>query len=48
MIEKLIKDINKSLDNDCYFAALSLPLILHDICGKAKYPMDGVTKKYIT
>ena len=48
MIEKLIRDINKSLDNNCYFAALSLALILPDICGKAKYPADGVTKRYIT
>ncbi len=32
MIEKLIRDINKSLDNDCYFAALLMALILPDIC----------------
>ena len=48
MIEKLIRDINKSLDNDCYFAALLMALILPDICWKAKYPADGVTKRYIT
>lgn len=47
MINRLISDINQSLDNECYFAALSLALTLPDICGKAKYPAYGVTQRYI-
>ncbi len=47
MINNLISDINKSLDNENYFAALSLALILPDICGKAKYPTEGVGRRYI-
>ena len=39
--------MNKALDNDCFFSALSLALTLPDICGKAKYPTDGNKKRYI-
>lgn len=45
MIQRLIDDINKALDNDCFFSALSLALTLPDICGKAKYPNEKSTKK---
>lgn len=38
MILKLIEDIEKSLENECYYAALALALTLPDICGKAEYP----------
>lgn len=38
MLLKLIDDINRALDNDIYFAALSLALTLPDICGKAEHP----------
>ncbi len=47
MIEKLVADINKALDNDAYFSALSLALTLPDICGKAKYPNKRVGERYI-
>ena len=48
MIQRLIDDINKALDNDCFFSALSLALTLPDICGKAKYPNEkSTTKRYI-
>lgn len=39
--------MNKALDNNCFFSALSLALTLPDICGKAKYPKDGNKKRYI-
>lgn len=45
MIQRLIWDIEKSLDNDCFFSALSLALTLPDICGKAKYPDEESSKK---
>lgn len=37
MIDKLIDDINKALDAEAYMAALSLALILPDICAKAEH-----------
>ncbi|WP_430883310.1 hypothetical protein [Fusibacter sp. JL216-2] len=40
MILKLIDDVNKSLDAESYFSALSLVLTLPDICGKAHYPNE--------
>ena len=40
MLLKIIEDINKSLDNDCFITALALALTLPDICGKAKYPNE--------
>ena len=45
MLLKLIEDMNKALDHDCYFSALSLALTLPDICGRAKYPAEQSTKK---
>ena len=45
MLQRLIDDINKALDNDCFFSALSLALTLPDICGKAKYPNEKSSKK---
>lgn len=46
MVDKIINDINSSLENGTYLAALSLALTLPDICGKAKYPNYGVGKRY--
>ena len=45
MLLRLINDMNKALDNDCFLSALSLALTLPDICGKAKYPDEKSTKK---
>ena len=47
MIDRLIDDIHKALDNKAYLAALSLALTLPDICGKAAFPSEGCTKRYI-
>ena len=47
MIRLYINDIRKSLENECYFAALSLALILPDICGMAEYPNKDVGDRYI-
>ena len=48
MLLKLIDDMNRALDNDCFFSALSLALTLPDICGKAKYPDEKKSgKRYI-
>ena len=46
MIKRIVDDINKALENNAYFAALSLALTLPDVCGKAEYPNDGTGKRY--
>ena len=45
MIDRLLADLEKSLDNDCYFAALSLALMFPDICGRAEYPDLNTSSK---
>lgn len=47
MIEQLIKEVEKSLDNECYFAALTLALTLPDACGKAEYRTKCNKKRYM-
>jgi len=42
----LIDDINKALDNNCFFSALTLALTLPDICGKAEYPESKTSERY--
>ena len=37
MINKIIEEIDKSLESEAYLSALSLVLILPDICGKSEY-----------
>lgn len=45
MMLQLIDDVNKALDAECYYAALSLALTFPDICGKAEYPQEKSTRK---
>lgn len=40
MLLKLIEDVERALERECYFAALALALTLPDICGKAEYPTE--------
>lgn len=47
MIEQIINEINICLENECFLSALGMALTLPDICGKAEYPTDSVTKRYI-
>ena len=47
MINKLIDDMNNALKANCYLAALSIALMLPDICGKAAYPQKLVGERYI-
>ncbi len=46
MIEQLAKEIKICLDNQCYIAALTLAVMLPDICGKAEYPDMKVGDRY--
>lgn len=45
MVDLIIKDIECALDNNAFLSALSLSLMLPDICGKAKYPKEKNNKK---
>ena len=47
MINLYINDIRKSLENECYYSALSLALMMPDICGIAEYPNKEVGERYI-
>lgn len=47
MLDRLIGDVRRALDANCYFAALALALALPDICGKAEYPKESNKKRYI-
>ncbi len=46
MMLQLINDVNKALDAECYYSALTLALTFPDICGKAEYPKKSTTKRY--
>ena len=46
MLQRLIDDMNNALSANCYFAALSIALMLPDICGKAEYPDSKVGERY--
>lgn len=47
MVNNIIKDIETSLKNQAYLAALALSLTLPDICGKAEFPNEGNGSRYI-
>ena len=47
MLIQIIDEIKKSIDNECYIAALMLALSIPDVCGKAEYPYASITKRYI-
>lgn len=42
----IISEIRRSLDNECFYAALSLALTLPDVCGKAEYGEIGTGNRY--
>ncbi len=46
MLIKLVEDIERAIEHECYFSALALALTLPDICGKAEYPKLNVGKRY--
>ncbi len=46
MVNRIVGEIYKCLDNECYIAALALALTLPDICGKAEYPNENSRERY--
>lgn len=47
MINQIVKEVEICLDNECYIAALTSALTLPDICGKAEYPKEKTSERYI-
>jgi len=47
MLLQIIDETKKSIENECFIAALSLAITLPDICGKAAYPKENVGPRYI-
>lgn len=47
-MKEIVKDIRNAIDTNCLRSALALALALTipDICGKIKYPKDGVGMRY--
>ena len=45
MVDRIVQDIRRALDNDLFIAALNCALTLPDICGKAEYPLEKSSKK---
>lgn len=47
MLNRIIQECYKCIDNECFIAALELALTIPDICGKAEYPGAGNSERYI-
>ncbi len=47
MLLKIIEETKKCVESECFIAALTLALTIPDICGKAEYPAEGNTSRYI-
>lgn len=48
MINRLVQEINSTLDSNLYLIALNTALTLPDICGKAEYPkIKNTTDRYL-
>ena len=47
MLCRIIDEIIKSIENECFIAALALALTIPDICGKAEYPSANIAERYI-
>ena len=46
MLLRIIEEVQKCIENECYIAALTLALTIPDICGKAEYPDLGTGERY--
>lgn len=46
MITICVNSIKYSIENRCYFVALSLELTLQDICGIAEFTNKTVVERY--
>lgn len=47
-MDRFITAIDKSLDEQNWYAALSLALMMPDICGKIDQPSEASSKRYMT
>ena len=46
MVDRLITEIESALSHELYMAALTMTLMLPDVCGKAAYPDLPVGRRY--
>lgn len=46
MLLRLVEDVERAIEHECYFAALALALTLPDICGQAEFPYEGNGARY--
>ena len=47
MLNRMIDEIGKCMESECFVAAMALALTLPDICGKAEFPDKTPTKRYL-
>ena len=47
MIDAIIDEIDKCLENNLYMSALTLCLVLPDMCGRVEYPELSPRERYI-
>ena len=48
MVDLIVKEIRKALDQDLFMVALATALTLPDICGKVEFPNANNRKRYIS
>ena len=48
MIQKIIDDVSKALEHQCFTPALMAALTLPDICGNVEYPGYTSKKRYVS
>lgn len=46
MVQRIISEVRKAIENECYIVALMGALTLPDICGKSAYPELKVGARY--
>ena len=46
MVDRIVKEIDESLEKGLFLGALALSLTLPDICGKAEYQIDNNGNRY--
>lgn len=48
MVDMIVNEIRKALEQDLFMVALTTALTLPDICGKAEFPNEKNWKRYIS
>ena len=48
MVDMIVNEIRKALEQDLFMVALTTALTLPDICGNAEFPNEKNWKRYIS